>query len=115
MTTSPFKFTQQASCPETKARAGLWSTPHGVVETPRFMPVGTVGTVKGLTSVQLQETDAQMILANTYHLHLQPGEEIIEKAGGFDTYMLSAKVCKMSDNAKSIRKEIKKVKDKVEV
>ncbi len=87
MTTSPFKFTQQASCPETKARVGLWSTPHGVVETPRFMPVGTVGTVKGLTSVQLQETDAQMILANTYHLHLQPGEEIIEKAGGLHRFM----------------------------
>ncbi len=87
MTKIPFRFTQQASCQETKARAGLWSTPHGIVETPRFMPVGTVGTVKGLTSVQIREAGAQMILANTYHLHLQPGEKIIEKAGGLHRFM----------------------------
>ncbi len=86
-TTNPFKFTSQATCKETKARAGVWETPHGIVETPRFMPVGTIGTVKGLTSVQLRETGAQMILANTYHLHLQPGEKIIEQAGGLHSFM----------------------------
>jgi len=86
-TTTPFKFIKQADCQETKARTGVWHTPHGIVETPRFMPVGTVGTIKGLTSVQVKETDAQMILANTYHLHLQPGEKIIAKAGGLHSFM----------------------------
>jgi len=60
-------------CPNTSARVGSFSTPHGKVNTPQFMPVGTLGTVKGVTSNQLVDTNAQMILANTYHLHLQPG------------------------------------------
>jgi queuine tRNA-ribosyltransferase len=58
-----------------------------MVETPKFMPVGTLATVKGLTPAQLRETGAQMILANTYHLHLQPGEDIVEKAGGLQDFM----------------------------
>ena len=78
----PFSFTLQKTCSQTRARAGTFYTPHGIVETPRFMPVGTVGTVKGLTPAQIEQTGAQMILANTYHLHLQPGEELIAKAGG---------------------------------
>lgn len=82
-----FSFTSQACCTQTKARAGIWHTPHGAVETPRFMPVGTLATVKGLTPAQLQTTGAQMILANTYHLHLQPGEEIVEGAGGLHRFM----------------------------
>lgn len=82
-----FSFECQASCSHTQARAGLFHTPHGVVETPRFMPVGTLGTVKGITPRQLQETSAQMILANTYHLHLQPGESIVERAGGLHNFM----------------------------
>jgi queuine tRNA-ribosyltransferase len=57
------------------------------VETPRFMPVGTLANVKTLTPAQLQETGAQMILANTYHLHLQPGEEIVQQAGGLHRFM----------------------------
>ncbi|WP_013320918.1 tRNA guanosine(34) transglycosylase Tgt [Gloeothece verrucosa] len=82
-----FSFNCQATCSQTKARAGVWNTPHGIVETPRFMPVGTLATVKGLTPAQVQTTGAQMILANTYHLHLQPGEGIVQKAGGLHQFM----------------------------
>ena len=82
-----FSFDLQAHCSQTKARVGVWHTPHGVVETPRFMPVGTLATVKGLTPAQLETTGAQMILANTYHLHLQPGESIIQQAGGLHRFM----------------------------
>ena len=84
---SSFKFECLARCSHTKARAGVFSTPHGPVETPRFMPVGTVGTVKTVTPAQLQETGAQMVLANTYHLHLQPGEGIVAGAGGLHRFM----------------------------
>jgi queuine tRNA-ribosyltransferase len=82
-----FSFELVAKCPRTGARVGVWHTPHGRVETPRFMPVGTLGTVKGLTPAQIETTGAQMILANTYHLHLQPGESIIERAGGLHGFM----------------------------
>ena len=82
-----FSFECQASCSHTKARAGVFHTPHGVVETPRFMPVGTLATVKGIIPQQLEAAKAQMILANTYHLHLQPGEEIVREAGGLHSFM----------------------------
>lgn len=82
-----FSFQAQALCRQTRARAGIWHTPHGSVETPRFMPVGTVATVKGITPAQLKTARAQMILANTYHLHLQPGEKIIQEAGGLHRFM----------------------------
>ena len=82
-----FSFEFQQSCSHTRARAGLFHTPHGVVETPRFMPVGTLATVKGITPQQLKEAGAQMILANTYHLHLQPGEKIVRGAGGLHRFM----------------------------
>lgn len=82
-----FSFELIGQCPQTGARVGVWHTPHGPVETPRFMPVGTLATVKGLTPAQIASTGAQMILANTYHLHLQPGESIIEKAGGLHDFM----------------------------
>ncbi|MEM8718439.1 MAG: tRNA guanosine(34) transglycosylase Tgt [Cyanobacteria bacterium P01_G01_bin.39] len=82
-----FSFECQATCSHTKARAGVFHTPHGIVETPRFMPVGTLATVKGIIPQQLQAAQAQMILANTYHLHLQPGEEIIQEAGGLHSFM----------------------------
>jgi queuine tRNA-ribosyltransferase len=82
-----FSYQLVAKCSQTKARVGIWHTPHGIVETPRFMPVGTVGTIKGLTPAQVETTGAQMILANTYHLHLQPGESIVEKAGGIHSFM----------------------------
>lgn len=82
-----FFFKLIASCSQTLARVGEWHTPHGVVETPRFMPVGTIATVKGLTPAQLKQVGAQIILGNTYHLHIQPGEEIIERAGGLHQFM----------------------------
>lgn len=82
-----FTYHCQGLCSQTSARAGCFQTPHGVVETPRFMPVGTLGTVKGLTPAQLAETGAQMVLANTYHLHLQPGETLVQGAGGLHKFM----------------------------
>jgi len=81
----PFSFTLLAQCGN--ARAGLFATPHGEVETPRFMPVGTLANVKTVTPDQLELTGAQMILANTYHLHLQPGEEIVAEGGGLHRFM----------------------------
>lgn len=83
----PFSYQVSACCSQTKARAGTFFTPHGLVETPRFMPVGTLANVKTLTPAQLRETGAQMVLANTYHLHLQPGEGIVAKAGGLHQFM----------------------------
>jgi len=62
-------------------------TPHGAIATPRFMPVGTLANVKTVTPDQLQAAGAQMVLANTYHLHLQPGEDIVAKAGGLHQFM----------------------------
>lgn len=82
-----FSFQVQASCRHTKARAGIFSTPHGDVETPRFMPVGTLANVKTLTPDQLKAAGAQMVLSNTYHLHLQPGEGIVAAAGGLHQFM----------------------------
>ncbi len=71
----------------TGARAGLLRTPHGIVETPVFMPVGTAGTVKGMTQGQLEELGVQILLANTYHLYLRPGHEIIRALGGLHRFM----------------------------
>lgn len=82
-----FTFERLAQCSTTKARVGRFHTPHGIVETPRFMPVGTVGTIKGLTPQQVESVGAQMILANTYHLHLQPGENLVKAAGGLHRFM----------------------------
>jgi queuine tRNA-ribosyltransferase len=82
MTTPPFHFTlhhQDAHC---AARRSTFFTPHGPVELPAFMPVGTLGTVKGVELEQLGQTGAQMILANTYHLTLRPGEQVVEALGG---------------------------------
>lgn len=84
---SVFTFACQARCSHTQARAGRFHTPHGPVETPRFMPVGTLANVKTVTPNQLQATGAQMVLANTYHLHLQPGEDLIAAAGGLHAFM----------------------------
>jgi len=82
------RFELQAECPVTGARAGLLHTPHGVVETPAFMPVGTQATVKGVLQRDLAgELDAQIILANTYHLFLRPGHELIRSLGGLHGFM----------------------------
>jgi queuine tRNA-ribosyltransferase len=71
----------------TGARRGKLTTPHGAIETPVFMPVGTAGTVKGLTQGALEELGAGIILANTYHLYLRPGQELIRKLGGLHKFM----------------------------
>ena len=75
---------RDSSC---KARLGSLSTPHGVIETPIFMPVGTNGTVKAMTPEDLQEVKAQIILANTYHLYLRPGHRLVEQLGGLHRFM----------------------------
>lgn len=72
---------------ETAARAGVWNTPHGAVQTPAFMPVGTLASVKGLTPDQLRQAGSQMVLANTYHLALRPGPEVVAKLGGLHGFM----------------------------
>ncbi len=69
------------------ARLGVLETPHGSIETPAFMPVGTLGTVKGLTQEALESIGAQIILANTYHLFLRPGAELIREMGGLHKFM----------------------------
>lgn len=69
------------------ARLGRLETPHGAIETPAFMPVGTLGTVKGLTQEALESVGAQIILANTYHLFLRPGAELIREMGGLHKFM----------------------------
>src|SRR5690554_7180506 len=71
-----------------KARAGVLTTDHGVIETPIFMPVGTVATVKGVHQRELKEDiNPDIILGNTYHLYLRPNTEILEKAGGLHKFM----------------------------
>ena len=73
--------------PHSAGRVGRLTTPHGVIETPAFMPVGTQGTVKGLTPAELRECGVQMILANTYHLYLRPGHQVIDSLGGLHRFM----------------------------
>lgn len=69
------------------ARAGTFTTPHGVVETPAFMPVGTLATVKALDPAELEAVGAQMLLANAYHLHLRPGADVVRRLGGLHRFM----------------------------
>lgn len=81
-------FTLQAKDPHSQARAGEITTAHGTIQTPIFMPVGTVGSVKAVPQIQLkEEVKAQIILGNTYHLYLRPGTEILEQAGGLHKFM----------------------------
>lgn len=72
---------------QTGARRGRLHTPHGAIETPIFMPVGTQATVKTIEPRELKEMNAQIILSNTYHLHLRPGENLVEQAGGLHRFM----------------------------
>jgi queuine tRNA-ribosyltransferase len=83
----PFRFELVATDPATAARAGVWTTPHGSLETPAFMPVGTLATVKGLLPEQLRQVGVRKLLANTYHLALRPGPEIVEEQGGLHRFM----------------------------
>ncbi len=82
-----FSFEIIKECPHTGARAGILHTPHGDIETPIFMPVGTQATVKGLKPEELKEIGAQIILSNTYHLYLRPGHELVKQAGGLHKFM----------------------------
>jgi len=75
------------TCARTGARAGVLHTPHGDVQTPIYMPVGTQAAVKAMTAEDLKAIEAQIILSNTYHLHLRPGETLVEKAGGLHRFM----------------------------
>ena len=82
-----FEFKVLAVCPETGARAGELTTPHGVIRTPVFMPVGTQATVKAMAPWELEEIGAQIVLGNTYHLYLRPGAELVAEAGGLHRFM----------------------------
>ena len=72
---------------QVRARAGVFHTPHGDLLTPVFAPVGTAATVKALTPAQLQELGASLVLSNTYHLYLRPGDELVRDLGGLHCFM----------------------------
>ena len=82
-----FEYRVKKVCKQSGARIGELVTPHGVIETPVFMPVGTNATVKALSPEELKDVNSQIILANTYHLFLRPGADIVERAGGLHTFM----------------------------
>jgi len=82
-----FSFELTAKDSKTGARRGVFHTPRGAIQTPAFMPVGTLGTVKGLTIDQVRQTGAEMVLSNTYHLALRPGEEVVADLGGLHQFM----------------------------
>lgn len=82
-----FKFTLEKKSSQCKARTGTIETNHGVIKTPVFMPVGTRATVKAMNNDELKSIGSQIILSNTYHLYLKPGQEIIRKADGLHKFM----------------------------
>ncbi|MBW8009699.1 MAG: tRNA guanosine(34) transglycosylase Tgt [Chloroflexi bacterium] len=83
----PKHFTFKLDGTDGRARAGTFSTPHGEFHTPVFAPVGTQASVKAITPAQLEEMDASLILANTYHLYLRPGDELVAEMGGLHEFM----------------------------
>src|SRR5207302_8997691 len=80
-------FEVRATDKSTKARSGRLKTGHGLIETPAFMPVGTQGSVKAVTSRELHELRAQIVLGNTYHLFVRPGLDVIRQCGGLHRFM----------------------------
>ncbi len=84
---SEISFKIEKRAPRSGARAGVIITPNGVINTPAFTPVGTKANVKGVLPTQLKEIGAEVVLANTYHLYLQPGEKIVRDAGGLSSFM----------------------------
>jgi len=84
---SHFRFEVIKTCKQSGARLGRLHTPHGVIETPCYMPVGTQATVKAMTPRDLKEIGSQIILSNTYHLYLRPGHELVRQAGGLHGFM----------------------------
>ncbi len=87
MSAKPFVFTVLQKDKKSKARLCTLKTPHGTIKTPTFVPVGTLASVKGITPNALKDMGAQIVLSNTYHLHLRPGEDIIKKMGGLGNFM----------------------------
>ena len=85
MNSHPFGFNLLAR--QARARAGTFHTPHGNIETPVFAPVGTQATVKAVTPDQLSELGASLVLANTYHLYLRPGADLVAGMGGLHKFM----------------------------
>lgn len=87
MSSQPFKFEITKKLEGTLARVGVIHTPHGIINTPSFVTVGTKATVKALTPEQVKDLGAQVVLANTYHLYLEPGDKVVAQAGGFPKMM----------------------------
>lgn len=85
--TSSLTYEVEAVCPWSGARAGILTTPHGRIETPVFMPVGTNAALRALTWEQTADCGAQIVLSNSYHLYLRPGHELIKEAGGLHKFM----------------------------
>lgn len=84
---APLKFNVEKKSSNTKARTATLQTPHGTVKTPMFMPVGTLATVKHVAPEDLKKIKSQVVLSNTYHLWLRPGEEVVKQAGGLHRFM----------------------------
>ena len=84
---SAIRYELIKTCKQTGARLGRIHTPHGIIETPTFMPVGTQATVKTMSPEELKQMDAHIILSNTYHLFLRPGHELVKEAGGLHKFM----------------------------
>ena len=84
---NPIQFELIKTCKQSGARLGVLHTPHGDIQTPVYMPVGTIATVKAVMPKDLEEIGAQIILSNTYHLHLRPGEDLVKEAGGLHRFM----------------------------
>ena len=84
---NPVTFELLHTCKQSGSRLGVLHTPHGDIPTPIYMPVGTQATVKAMTPREMEEINAKIILSNTYHLHLRPGEDIIREAGGLHNFM----------------------------
>lgn len=87
MTQPAIRYELLHTCKQTGARLGIVHTPHGSFETPAFMPVGTQATVKTMSPEELKEMNAGIILSNTYHLWLRPGNDIVKEAGGLHKFM----------------------------
>ena len=87
MSKYPITYEHIHTCKQSGARLGIIHTPHGDIETPVFMPVGTQATVKGMSPDEIDSMGAKIILSNTYHLWMRPGSELIEKAGGLHSFM----------------------------
>ncbi len=82
-----FTYTISKKDKHSNARAGELVTPHGIIKTPNFNPVGTQASVKALSARDLKELGSQIVLANTYHLHLRPGENVVKAMGGLAKFM----------------------------